>query len=1025
MVVGVPLLAIAAGLGTWAILSRSNEVDEPMEALVAPPAAAAPNTARSAPTAVPEPNPGGVDTRWLSRRARLIVGMRLSALVEQPETAQVIAALDPLWRPSTGRILESFKLVPRNVRKVTWASADLAAWRDRAVVVIELEKGQDATILAGLGDPVALQIAGKEGRRLTKASWSHPFVVLDEKAIVTGPEDLLRELSDRTEAPFQSEAIGQLVKSAAGEADLLVLLDLAAAREAGWRMPVHLWDIWPEGRRSWHTVWEAPRGMGLAVRKSAPAQSELALVCDGESAAMKVRAALEQLLPAARTAMEANIKSLTERLQAGGMTAREAEPYELFLKQGVAALGVAKSEVVEQTVLVRIDWGRNLPAAVAAALESRPAIRSGWLAAARRADEENQRRLVVSLGGYAKAEGHFPAGVDGGGLLPPDTRLSWIASMLPYFEHRDWHRELQFGYSWNSSQNRPVTQRRLDAVVNPALGPASTEAGFPVTHYVGVAGVGANAADLKPGDARAGLFGYSRTPRLEDLPRGTSHTLATLGVSGQLGAWAAGGPGTVRALTKRPYVNGPDGFGSGQPDGMVAGMADGSVRFLSKEIDPEVLEQLAAVRGGEKAIAALDAKLGPPGAAPGPAGPKVDKKLPGGPAEATPAPGRMRARVVEEDESDDEEMPLPPLDESEVAKIDLRARLADLVPSIQFPSVPMIEAVRLMSRMSTVPVSFDLDWMRALGAGLRDPVTVRLSGATTGEVYQALVARHGLTCEAAGDGLLITAPAKTRNAQKTEKYNVEDLVGKEAEAGGQLAGWVRTLVSPESWREAGGRGTVEFAGGTLVVSQSVLFQRQVADFLDRLRLARGKSPAGRSLAPPGPPPTHLDLARAKLRQPVTLSYPEPTPLGEIATDLEHLCQVTLLFDGPALSAAGMSRQRKATLAVREQPLSEVLVTMLRPLGLTYRMVDATTFEITTRKAASARLELEFHPVAAILARPMTAEALLDQIKSRVAGATWNDVGGPGAILFDKASQCLLVLQSQSVQAKVQIFLGKL
>jgi len=126
-----------------------------------------------------------------------------------------------------------------------------------------------------------------------------------------------------------------------------------------------------------------------------------------------------------------------------------------------------------------------------------------------------------------------------------------------------------------------------------------------------------------------------------------------------------------------------------------------------------------------------------------------------------------------------------------------------------------------------------------------------------------------------------------------------------------------------------------------------------------------------------------------------------------------------------MSAVGISRQRKATLAVRQQPLSEVLVTMLRPLGLTYRMVDATTFEITTRKAASARLEIEFYPVAAILARPMTPEALIEQIKTQVAGASWNDVGGSGAILFDKASQCLLVLQSQAVQAKVQIFLGKL
>ena len=57
----------------------------------------------------------------------------------------------------------------------------------------------------------------------------------------------------------------------------------------------------------------------------------------------------------------------------------------------------------------------------------------------------------------------------------------------------------------------------------------------------------------------------------------------------------AGGEATVRGLTQRPYINGPDGFGSGQPDGMLAGMADGSVRFLTKNMAPVVLEQLARI----------------------------------------------------------------------------------------------------------------------------------------------------------------------------------------------------------------------------------------------------------------------------------------------------------------------------------------------------------------------------------------------------------------------------------------------
>ena len=70
------------------------------------------------------------------------------------------------------------------------------------------------------------------------------------------------------------------------------------------------------------------------------------------------------------------------------------------------------------------------------------------------------------------------------------------------------------------------------------------------------------------------------------MTRGASNTIAILGVTDRCGPWASGGNATVRPLTTPPYVNGPDGFGSGQPDGMLAGMADGSVRFISKDVDP-------------------------------------------------------------------------------------------------------------------------------------------------------------------------------------------------------------------------------------------------------------------------------------------------------------------------------------------------------------------------------------------------------------------------------------------------------
>ncbi len=50
--------------------------------------------------------------------------------------------------------------------------------------------------------------------------------------------------------------------------------------------------------------------------------------------------------------------------------------------------------------------------------------------------------------------------------------------------------------------------------------------------------------------------------------------------------------------------------------------------------------------------------------------------------------------------------------------------------------------------------------------------------------------------------------------------------------------------------------------------------------------------------------------------------------------------------------------------------------------------------------------------------------LIEHIKGRVAGSTWSDAGGPGAIYFDEASKHLIVLQSQPVQVAVERLLAQ-
>ena len=130
---------------------------------------------------------------------------------------------------------------------------------------------------------------------------------------------------------------------------------------------------------------------------------------------------------------------------------------------------------------------------------------------------------------------------------------------------------------------------------NPAgLGPALPSP----TSYLGVAGVGEDAAELPLSDCRAGFFGYDRKLSLKDIKDGAANTMAVAeAVDG--GPWTAGGRATVRGLaTGRPYL-GEGGQFSAHHHGTNVLLADGSVRPLTALVSPQVFEALATIAGGE------------------------------------------------------------------------------------------------------------------------------------------------------------------------------------------------------------------------------------------------------------------------------------------------------------------------------------------------------------------------------------------------------------------------------------------
>ena len=164
---------------------------------------------------------------------------------------------------------------------------------------------------------------------------------------------------------------------------------------------------------------------------------------------------------------------------------------------------------------------------------------------------------------------------------------------------------------------------------------------------------------------------------------------------------------------------------------------------------------------------------------------------------------RKKRTEAKQEAKQPETKKLPP------AAVDVAARMADALPGIELTDLPLARAVDLLAAVSTLPITLDPDAMRQLGVSPRDPISLRLDSTTIGQALQAVAAKRGLAVTVDNGQVILTLPAEERETLRTVPYTVSDLTGDDKAAVAEFAALVRRFVAPESWREAGGRGTVE------------------------------------------------------------------------------------------------------------------------------------------------------------------------------------------------------------------------
>ncbi|HXD89010.1 MAG TPA: DUF1559 domain-containing protein [Urbifossiella sp.] len=201
--------------------------------------------------------------------------------------------------------------------------------------------------------------------------------------------------------------------------------------------------------------------------------------------------------------------------------------------------------------------------------------------------------------------------------VPADERLSWVVATLPGFNQAQQDTmavaaAIDVKLPWSAAINQKAARIKLLGVICPGR-PAFVEADVPApTQYVGIAGLGVDAATLQflpPGsaDPNAGCFHYDSPTPFSAITDGLSQTLLFGERSDDLGPWLRGGPATLRGLDNRPGARpliGDGGqFGGNHPFSANWAFADGSVRAITPQIEPRILYEMATIAGkGDAAL---------------------------------------------------------------------------------------------------------------------------------------------------------------------------------------------------------------------------------------------------------------------------------------------------------------------------------------------------------------------------------------------------------------------------------------
>ncbi|MBR0238358.1 MAG: hypothetical protein IJQ39_09735 [Thermoguttaceae bacterium] len=359
--------------------------------------------------------------------------------------------------------------------------------------------------------------------------------------------------------------------------------------------------------------------------------------------------------------------------------------------------------------------------------------------------------------------------------------------------------------------------------------------------------------------------------------------------------------------------------------------------------------------------------------------------------------------------------------------------------SISIRELKLSQCLQTIRELGALPIEVNWGSLRRNGVNADDKISWSGNDVTLKTVLSEVLAQRGLMFKISDEEKIVFVPRVSVNARSDSgvnpvagsgstmvktQYSVADLVGRSPEKTAELIKSIREFLCPGDWKEVGGTGTIAAAGGgSIVITQSQQNQWIIADFLDRLRLARHLAPLHNrdvSLEP------MTVRAQSALKRNVGINFQPAADLKTALSEIGQRIGVSILLDEPSLKIAGISAQFPISFDARELSLEDTFNRIKEETSLTYLAQTPNSFIVTTPDGVKSMMSVEFFPIADLVEMGLTPAILMEQVV-KFEPKSWKsqDAASFGLIDFDKNSDCLIVRQSPSVLSKISELLTQL